>query len=134
MKPTNFDTITPSMKPDPNRTGWWVLQDSISYDVGHAGSGDRITVPAGFETDLASVPRALWSILPPFGKYMPAALIHDYGYITQARSRKETDLIFRESMKVLGVSWRRRNVMYWAVRAGGWLPWNRRAKKIKNEA
>lgn len=132
MKVTNFDTISPAIRPIPPSNKWYRLVDPISYDVGEAMSGDRISVPVGFETDMASIPRPLWAILPPFGRYMPAAIIHDYLYMTQERSRKQSDKIFKEAMKVLGVSWHRRNTMYWAVRAGGWVPWNKRAKKIRS--
>ena len=35
------------------------------------------------------------------------------------------DDVFLEAMEVLGVKPWRRNIMYLAVRAFGWLPWNR---------
>jgi hypothetical protein len=41
-------------------------------------SGDVITVPAGYRTDGASIPRRLQDIFPPFGAWVEAALIHDY--------------------------------------------------------
>lgn len=38
----------------------------------------RYSVPLGFITDLASVPRVLWALLPPHGRYAKAAILHDY--------------------------------------------------------
>lgn len=44
-------------------------------------SGIDIKVPAGFETDFASIPRALWSFLDPTDRVIgKAAVIHDYLY------------------------------------------------------
>lgn len=130
MKPTNFDTINPAVRPIPPSYRWYRLLDPVSYDVGEPLSGDRITVPVGFETDFASIPRSLWSILPPFDKHLPAAIIHDYLYTIQTRTRKECDAIFLESMQVLGVGWFRRQIMHKGVRAGGWRSWNKAAEYL----
>ena len=44
-------------------------------------------VPAGYETDGASVPAALWAFYPPFtGAYRSAAVIHDYYCDSKTRS------------------------------------------------
>lgn len=132
MSPTKFDTITPSLKPVPPNFREYELLESISYDVGAINSGDRVTAPKGFITDFASVPRALWWLYPPMGRYSPAAIIHDYLYVTQTRSRAQADKIFLEAMKVLGVPWHRRTTMYSAVRVGGYFPWKKRTKDLNN--
>ncbi|EPE0659238.1 DUF1353 domain-containing protein [Escherichia coli] len=80
---------------------------------------DVIRVPAGYVTDLASVPRILWSLLPPAGRYAKAAIIHDWMYDNALRSKKEADLIFLDGMRILGVSRWRRGLMYMAVRLFG---------------
>jgi hypothetical protein len=103
----------------------WLLMQEFGYDVGAEGSQDQITVPMGFETDFASVPRPFWAILPQWGKYGNAAVIHDWQYWEQGRPRPEADGIFLEGMEVLGVSTLVREVMYWAVRLFGWLAWYR---------
>ena len=46
-----------------------------------------IVVPAGFVTDFASTPRALWSVIPPTGRYQLAAVVHDFLYWDQACAR-----------------------------------------------
>lgn len=81
---------------------------------------DVIEVPVGFVTDLATVPRIFWSLLPPDGEYAKAAIIHDYLYHYPLRNRKESDLIFLDGMKVLGVPKWKRIIMYLAVRIFGW--------------
>ncbi len=82
-----------------------------------------ITVPRTFETDGASIPRVFWNILSPFGDYFPAAVIHDFLYspFNTEFDRAESDLIFREAMEHLGVPWFRRDLIYTAVRACGWI-------------
>jgi hypothetical protein len=97
----------------------------FGYDVGAEGSQDQITVPVGFETDFASVPRVFWAILPKWGKYGNAAVIHDWLYWEQGRSRPAADAVFLEAMAVLGVSAVVRQTMYTAVRLFGWLAWYR---------
>jgi len=85
----------------------------------HAANDDIISVPAGFITDLASIPRVLWNILPPNGKYGKASVVHDYLYVEAIGNKKYADNIFLEAMELLGVGYFKRYSMYWAVRAFG---------------
>lgn len=80
-----------------------------------------VTVPAGTETDGASVPRAFWTIFEPFGEYFPAAVIHDFLYTPDNHEfdRWESDIIFKEAMFNLGVPWTKREPIYHAVRIFG---------------
>src|SRR5690606_37335397 len=59
---------------------------------GHAAGASaaylhRITVPAGFEHDGASVPRLLWTLsgAAPDGLHRAAALVHDFNYRHRGR-------------------------------------------------
>lgn len=114
----------------------WELLEPFEYHVGHEGSGEVVVVPAGFETDFASIPRCVWSIIGhPTGEYGKAAVIHDWLYqcpdsgVSEDRSRRRCDQIFLEGMKVLGVGWWKRSTMYFAVRVGGrggWKNYRRR--------
>ncbi|EKZ9425997.1 DUF1353 domain-containing protein [Salmonella enterica] len=88
---------------------FWLIDDE----------SDVIEVPAGFVTDLATVPRIFWIFLPPDGKYAKAAIIHDYLYDNALRTKKEADKIFLDGMTVLGVPKWKRMVMYRAVRLFG---------------
>jgi hypothetical protein len=86
--------------------------------------GSPVIVPRGFVTDFASVPRLFWRILPPWGTYSPAAVVHDYLYATGRFPRKKADQAFLCLMKALGVPRWKRTVMYWGVRLGGSIAWN----------
>jgi hypothetical protein len=93
----------------------WQLLTAFEYHVGAYPSGEVIRVPAGSVTDLASVPRWLWAVFPPHGRYAKAAIVHDYLYERGIGSKRRADLIFLEAMAVLGVPRWRRVVMYVAV-------------------
>lgn len=108
--------------PQPDGRTWIILSD-FGYEVGKIGSGDVIDVPIGFHTDFASIPRPLWAVFPRWGKYGNAAVVHDWLYRSQRRSRKEADDIFLEGMVVLDVPrWTRRTI-YYAVRWFGCFAW-----------
>jgi len=91
----------------------------------------RATVPAGYCTDFASVPRWLWPICPPRGRWNRAAIIHDYLYERRV-DRFVADALFRSAMKELGVPMWRRLAMYYAVRLFGGLTesWRRGKGKL----
>lgn len=108
-------------------SGDWQLLASLSY---FHRSGLIITVPRGFITDLASIPRIFHSLIPQHGSHSPAAILHDYLYATQEMSRSKADQLFRDAMEDIGVNPVRRYAMYLAVRAGGWAAWNSRKAKM----
>lgn len=87
-----------------------------------------VRVPAGTTTDFASIPRALWSLMPATHPQIAgAALIHDELYHQPAFrvSRKEADQVLVEGMALLGAPWWRRQIVYRAVRllgGGGFRP------------
>jgi hypothetical protein len=87
-----------------------------------------LIVPAGFQTDLASIPRGLWNLLPKSGPYDPAAVIHDYLYASAPRlgslDRAACDRVLREAMAACGVPAWQRWVIYSAVRVGGQRAWD----------
>ncbi len=95
----------------------WHVYEPFEFDLSDDNS-DVIEVPAGFVTDLASVPRIFRIPLPPDGKYAKVAIIHDYLYDNALRTKKEADLIFLDGMAVPGVPKWKRIVIYQAVR---WL-------------
>lgn len=90
-----------------------------------------VCVPKGYVTDLASTPRIVWPIFPPFGQHQRAAIVHDYLYSRHARcSRFLADSLFREAMAALGVPLWRRVVMYYAVRLFGWAAFRRERPNV----
>lgn len=87
--------------------------------------GGRFVVPAGTETDFASVPRFLWGVVAPFGKHSVAAIVHDYAYRNALMTRWEADAIFRALMQRAGVGGIRRWFIWAAVRCFGWMFYGR---------
>lgn len=104
----------------------WRLETALTYDVGQLGSGRTVVVPVGFVTDGASVPRALWPFLPPWGRYSRPAVIHDLLCVLiekgephkEAKTRKDADAVFFEAMGVTGVSMPVRFILWLGVRIG----------------
>lgn len=95
-----------------------------------------IEVPRKFKTDLASIPRGLWNVLPKSAKYDKAAVVHDFLY-GQGKTgnrfvtRQEADAVLREAMKVCGVGPKTCFAIYWGVRVGGVLTWRNYRKNDK---
>lgn len=99
----------------------WVLAEDLVYWSDIAG---LVRVPAGFQTDLASVPRLPVVYLLAGGTADAAAVIHDYLYTTRAFDRATADAVLREASAVSGVPAWRRQLMYWAVRLFGGAAWD----------
>ena len=107
----------------------WIILNEFAYEIGEEGSGNVINVPIGTYTDFASIPRTLWAVFPRWGKYGNAAVIHDWMYWDQSRSRKEADDIFLEGMEVLEVPTWKRRAIYSAVRTFGGIAWKSNQRK-----
>lgn len=87
-----------------------------------------LTVPVGFVTDFASIPRIFWSVLPPDGKYTHPAIVHDYLYWTQTGSREDADEILKIMMEDFTVGAATVTAIYAAVRTFGGSAWNNNTK------
>jgi hypothetical protein len=94
----------------------WVLVQSIVY----RGNVDTFTVPEGFVTDFASVPRVAVWLIPRFGRYTPAAILHDWlcgpGIREGLISPVDSDGVFRRILRELGVPVVQRWLMWTGVR------------------
>jgi len=101
------------------------LLKEFDYHVGSEQSDWVVHVPAGFVTDFASSPSFAWMIFPKMGLYSAAAVLHDYLYQSKLVCRALADSIFREAMLVLGVPHWKVNIMYWGVRAFGFLGYSK---------
>lgn len=123
--------FTTELKVMPLDEGNWVLLESFNYFLGSEKSGMFIKVPQGFVTDFASVPRLFWTILPPWGRYGKAAVLHDYMYQNVLFNRLLCDSIFYEAMTVLQVPRWQRWIIYLGVRIGGWIPYRKYSKLIR---
>lgn len=99
---------------------------SICHDVKFIVKKQIFTIPKGFKTDLASIPKIAWPIMAPsHSDLIRAAIVHDWFYrMTCDFNRKDTDLIFYYMLKNDGVSTIRAFLMYYAVRFFGWNYYN----------
>ena len=102
----------------------WRVHQSFRFYLGTKSDSRWVYVPAGYLTDGASVPRALWSLIPPWGPYGQAAVVHDivceYLSVTvdgrpTGVTRKQCDDILLEAMTVLCVPGWQRQAIYHAV-------------------
>lgn len=102
---------------DPALPKFWRLEEPYERKT----SAGLIKVPDGFAWDGASVPRHFWAILPPWGPYSGAALVHDFlcekrpaGINSDKAHRIFYDLMIEDGV-VMNDAW----VMYTAVRRFG---------------
>lgn len=102
----------------------WMLRWSLVY----RGQTHGVAIPAGYVTDFASVPRAFSWLIPAFGIYTRAAIVHDF-LITDILPKqahlevpeftsRDVDGIFRRILRELGVPFTRRWLMWAGVRLG----------------
>jgi hypothetical protein len=84
--------------------------------------GTVYTVPKGFKTNFASVPKYFRNIIEPTGKHTNAAALHDFLYARGYKmnvSRKKADKIFYDAMRDSFVNIITANVLWFAVRVFG---------------
>lgn len=102
--------------------GTWRLSCPLRYQ---SDAADQIiTVPAGFKTDFASVPRLPLVFWLCGDTSHEAAVVHDYLYRYKITSRKMADAVLREASAVTGIPAWRRWLMWLGVRIGGQGPWD----------
>lgn len=104
----------------------WELTAPLTYDAGRFGV---FTVPVGFRTDFASVPRAPIAWLYCGGQGEAAAVVHDYLYKVGGVSKDTADRTFYMALRDMGIHPLKAGIMYQAVKIGGWGMW----KKYRSE-
>lgn len=97
---------------------YWVLTKEFTYFINSLDSNKFVTVPKGFLSDGASVPKLLRFLIDTMGRHSQAAILHDYltetylitignpgkkGNSAKSIKRKEIDNIFYEALGVLSV-------------------------------
>jgi hypothetical protein len=88
----------------------------------YQGTVHNLTVPSGFLTDLASVPRVATIFIPQFGRHSPAAVFHDWCYeqeVNGYHSKEFADALFYALLKRMGVGLVKSASMYAAVKIFG---------------
>lgn len=115
------DVILQALDRSGRRQLYRLLAPLRFYSVEH---GQTFVVPAGFTSDLASVPwLADFVIDDDSPKTLRAAIVHDWLYATGLVSRHAADQILIEGMVVLGANRFQRWAVYAFVRAFGWWSW-----------
>jgi hypothetical protein len=102
----------------------WLLCNELRVSV----DGIPITIPKGFVTDLASIPKILWSFDSPF-KYSTIlpAILHDFLYTHPGKhSRFEIDAMFYSALIANGASKLLSKTYFMAVRLFGGLHFNKK--------
>lgn len=103
-------------------TDFWIVKKEFVYKT----DDGYVNIPKGYLTDGASVPRIFWNIIPPWGDYGQACVLHDYlceyPYIYKDNekitlTRHQVNKILYNSMRELGVSVIKSNTIYYAVEA-----------------
>ena len=106
-----------------------VLLEDVMYQ-----DGDNLyTIPVGYVSDGASVPRALSWLYPKYGAYLKAAIVHDY-LLTDKLDEMESnriDEIFKEAMADLDIPKIRQWTMWCGVRIGAIFNKRRRKGSLK---
>jgi hypothetical protein len=99
--------------------GTWSLTAPLVYESDIVGAG-TITVPVGYVTDFASVPRWPSLFFSIFGDIASeAATLHDYLYSTAPFSRYKCDCLLREAALSTGTPHWKAMGLFLGVRIGG---------------
>lgn len=117
--------LTPLRITSIRRTNKYRLDKALIY---RSVELDRVfAIPAGTETDFASIPGFVKFWMDDDGGFIrDAAVVHDYLYSVESTethpdiTRKIADGIIVEGMKDLKASWIKRQAVYWALRGAGW--------------
>ena len=110
--------------PDPGKQ-IVILTDNLRY---RADDGTLFTMPASFETDLASVPAALRFLAPPWQRSARAGVLHDCAYRwyeVWKIGRKAMDRHFYQALRADGTGRLRALGLQAAVRLFGRRAWKR---------
>lgn len=112
----------PKVEPSTGGDEVWRLVDDFHAKV----DGMAFTVPAGFVTDGASIPRFLWRLCghPLETRRFPVAVLHDWLYEADlGLTRQQVDEIYRDGLIALGFSKWAANAEYYALRIFGGGHW-----------
>lgn len=103
---------------------WSRSKNKVIFRLTESVEIEGFLIPAGYETDFATVPKVFFSIIPPIGKHNVAAILHDYLYDHRIGTRKQADKLFLRVMLSYEVSKWQAYTMYYAVRLGGRKWWD----------
>jgi hypothetical protein len=73
MKAPPIDYIKGSKK-------WWITTEDCVVTLSNS---DKVIIPKGFITDLATAPKILWGVFNPYGDFLASVILHDYLYVSK---------------------------------------------------
>lgn len=122
-----FTRILPPNELNGNRQLYELTED-LSYQSEILG---LITVPKGFLTDFASIPRIVWNVIDPEDPcVLYPSVIHDALYSwsgampdSKLFTRDQADQVLREAMVICGARIDQRAIVYRMVRLFGGSHW-----------
>ena len=107
----------------------WI--DNVKYELLDRQVINGYEIPKGFTTDGATVPRVFWVLFPPVGKYLKAAILHDW-MLDSNYGWKIANKEFNSMLKKLDIAWWRRMLMVGSVKIyGGFCTLVNKLKKLK---
>jgi Protein of unknown function (DUF1353) len=111
---------------------FWYLSRGIDWSPGPGQRLPSVSVPVGFVTDFASIPRALWTALPRDGDYVWGAVVHDFLYWYQTTTKDIADDVLNAAMIDFKIPTADRLAIYEGVHLGGTSSWIRNAQLRQN--
>lgn len=104
---------------------YWYLREAVNVDIRGMNKHYEFTIPQGYLTDGATVPRLVWAFVPLWDDCTTAVVIHDYlcnqnwikidGKLVSI-DRRTSDDLFLAAMEFSGVSKIKRFIIYNFVR------------------
>lgn len=120
LTPLNAEWITcPENRPLKNRDGRQLYRILTPFVYQSDVAGRMITVPDGFVTDLASIPRIALVFRELEGIADMPGVVHDFLYSTGPLPRETCDQVLKEACLLIGISAWKVWAIYSGVRVGG---------------
>lgn len=128
----SFETLT--IKDEACLTPYYKYIYKTCNDLRFTIDGQEYKIQKGFHTDLASIPRFMWSFLSPrYSAFVTPAIIHDYLYnIDTKKGRRFADDVLFAALRLNGVSYYTSMKFWTGVRTFGWIHFKKNRESLKN--
>lgn len=113
MSSFTADLLVKVLAEERDGEGLFEVAEPFTFDIGFLGSGETVTVPAGFQTDFCTIPWFARWLFPISGKAAKAALLHDW--MLKLGDRRAATA-FSDALRAAGIKPWRRWIMVAAVR------------------
>ena len=127
LTPSSFDLRRDALR---QLNGRWITKVDVTF-CDHQMID--VTVPAGFKTDLASIPTLLQPLMGGKRLYDLAGLIHDVAY-ARGYDKDVADALFKMVARSQDVGRARAKLGMYGVRLFGWPAYLRHVRRRRREA